>query len=99
MARRKKSAVRTGHGVMCNICGVNCGKGGALKKHVEGTHQVAYNDYKVCFYGSVATTIADSWDDSINTSSGMTVMTHVLVRRFVGNPGKRGVPRAARVAK
>jgi hypothetical protein len=28
---------------MCNICGKNCGKGGALKKHVEGAHEVIYD--------------------------------------------------------
>jgi len=95
--RRKKGAVRRGHGVMCNICGINCGKGGPLKKHVEGAHEIDYDDYKTCFYGNdVKTIIADSWDDSVSTKSGKTVITHVLVRRFVGNPGPRGATRSVR---
>lgn len=99
MAARKKGAVRKGHGVMCNICGVNCGKGGALKKHVEGAHDVDYENYKTCFYGDVKTILADSWDDSVKTKNGETVVTHILVRRFIGDPGIRGVTRAARRAK
>ena len=99
MGRRKKGAVRTGHGVMCNVCGINCGKGGALKKHVEGAHRIRYHHYKKCFYENVSRIIADSWDGSVATTSGKTVMIHVLVRRFVGSPGKRGVTRAARVTK
>jgi hypothetical protein len=91
MARRKKHAVRPGAGVMCNVCGVNCGKGGALKKHVEGAHKVDYKQYKTCFSGCVKTLIADSWDDSVKTSTGKIVITHVLVRRFIGDPSKRGV--------
>ena len=96
MAARKKGAVRKGHGTMCNICGLNCGKGGALKKHVEGAHNVDYESYKTCFYGNVVTVIADAWDDSVNTVKGQTVISHVLVRRFIGDPGERGVTRAAR---
>jgi hypothetical protein len=88
---RKKHAVRPGAGVMCNICGLNCGKGGALKKHVEGAHNVEYEQYKECFYGEIATLIADTWDDSVSTTKGKTVITHVLVRRFVGDTGPRGV--------
>jgi hypothetical protein len=83
---------------MCNICGLNCGKGGALKKHVEGAHDVNYDQYKRCFYGEVKTIIADSWDDSVSTANGRTVVTHVLVRRFVGDPGPRGATRSARRA-
>lgn len=90
MTRRKKYAVRKGAGVMCKVCGLNCGKGGALKKHVEGTHKVNYDHYKTCFESKVATLIADTWDDSVKTSNGHTVITHVLVRRFVGDPGERG---------
>ncbi len=96
MSRVKKGAVRRGRGVMCNICGRNCGKGGALKKHVEGTHEVPYDRYKRCFYGDEQIIIADSWDDSILTSSGDTVVIQVLVRRFMGNPGPRGATRNAR---
>jgi hypothetical protein len=99
MAMRKKGAVRKGHGIMCNICGINCGKGGALKTHIEGAHNVTYDDYKKCFYGMHKNLIADSWDDSVTTSSGKTVITHVLVRRFVGEPGPRGATRSARIIK
>ena len=86
MARRRKYAVRPGAGVMCNICGRNCGKGGALKKHIEVAHDVEYKAYKECFYGSIKTLIADTWDDSVKTSEGNPVITHVLVRRFIGSP-------------
>lgn len=99
MARKAKYAVSVGAGVMCNICGRNCGKGGALKKHVEGAHSVGYDAYKKCFYGEVTTTIADGWDDSVSTSNGNTVITHVLVRRFIGNPGPRGATRSVRPQK
>ncbi len=95
MSGRKKGAVRSGKGVMCNVCGLNCGKGGALKKHVEGAHDVPYDKYKTCFYGYVKTQIADAWDDSVNTSKGHPVITHVLVRRFIGDPGPRGATRSA----
>jgi hypothetical protein len=97
MAAKAKGAVRVGHGVMCNICGVNCGKGGALKKHVEGAHSpVTYEAYKICFYGSPKTVLADAWDDSVSTSGGNTVVTHILARRFVQEPGPRGATRAVR---
>jgi len=96
MSRRQKGAVRVGHGVMCNICGINCGKGGALKKHIEEAHDVAYEDYKKCFYGSAKTILADGWDDSVSTTNGKTVVTHILVRRFIQEPGPRGATRAAR---
>lgn len=99
MPRRKKGAVRKGRGIMCNICGLNCGKGGALKKHVEGSHEVDYEIYKKCFYGHAKNTIADSWDDSVSTTKGDTVITHVLVRRFVGDTGHRGATRAAHIKK
>lgn len=94
MARRKKGAVRTGKGVMCNICGLNCGKGGALKRHVEGAHEVDYVQYKKCFYDEAKNILADTWDDNVSTSNGDTVIVHVLVRRFVGDPGPRGATRS-----
>jgi hypothetical protein len=50
MARRRKGAVRKGHGIRCLICGKDCGKGGALAHHVP-THQVTYDQYKRCFNG------------------------------------------------
>jgi len=99
MSGRKKNAVRKGKGIMCNICGKNCGRGGALKVHIEGAHDVNYEDYKKCFYGEPKNVLADSWDDSVQTSGGKTVITHVFVRRFVGDPGPRGVTRSARVKK
>lgn len=100
MAGRRKGAVRTGHGVMCNICGKNCGKGGALKTHVEGAHSpVTYEAYKICFYGEPKNVLADAWDDSVSTKSGDTVVTHVLVRRFIQEPGPRGATRAVRKQK
>ena len=50
--RRKKGAVRPGHGARCLICGRDCGKGGGLKKHVQETHNVVYDiGYKRCFKG------------------------------------------------
>ena len=70
MAARKKGAVRKGHGTMCNICGINCGKGGPLKKHVEGAHEVDYKQYKACFYGKMKTLLADTWDDSVKPRMG-----------------------------
>jgi hypothetical protein len=99
MPARRKGAVRPRHGVMCNICGTNCGKGGALKKQIERAHLINYEEYLKCYYGKVKTIIADSWDDSIRTANGRTVITHVLVRWFICEPGKRGVPRAARVRR
>jgi hypothetical protein len=96
LARKKKGAVRSGHGVMCNICGRNCGKGGALKTHIKGAHSVDYEEYKRCFYGDVSTVLADAWDDSVATSSGKAVITHVLVRRFIGETGWHKVTRSAR---
>ena len=81
---------------MCNICGRNCGKGGPLKTHVESAHGVNYEDYKNVFYGDDVKILADAWDDQVATSSGKTVIIHVLVRRFVGDPGHRGVRKTAK---
>lgn len=100
MAEKPKGTVRPGHGVMCNICGINCGKGGALRKHVEGAHApVTYEAYKICFYGKQKTILADAWDDSVSTSKGNTVVTHILVRRFIQEPGPRGATRTVRKQK
>ena len=100
MVARSKGAVRLGHGVMCNICGRNCGKGGALKTHIEGAHPpVTYEAYKICFYGEPKNILADAWDDSVSTKNGDTVVTHVLARRFVQEPGPRGATRAVRKQK
>lgn len=97
MPARKKGAVRRGHGSMCNICGLNCGKGGALSTHVKGAHGIDYGDYLTCFYPDGATIVADSWDASVTAEDGSISVTHVLVRRLIGDPGKRGVTRTARV--
>jgi hypothetical protein len=97
MSARRKGAVRPGHGVMCNVCGKNCGKGGALKKHVEGAHDVSYDAYKKCFYGEAKTYIADAWDGSVSTSDKKPVITHVFVRRFIGEPDWRTPTRSARL--
>jgi hypothetical protein len=94
MPRRRKGAVRPGQGSMCNICGKNCGKGGALKTHIEGAHKIKYTDYKKCFYGEAKNILANAWDDSVSTSNKETVIIHVFVRRFVGDPGWRGVTRS-----
>jgi hypothetical protein len=85
---------------MCNVCGINCGKGGALRTHIQGAHKVSYDAYRRCFYGDdVKTIIADGWDDTIRTSKGQNVLVHVLVRRFINNPGPRGATRAARTVR
>jgi ssDNA-binding Zn-finger/Zn-ribbon topoisomerase 1 len=83
---------------MCNICGKNCGKGGALKKHVEGSHGVECEAYTKCFYTEAKNILANAWDDSVSTSNGQTVITHVLARRFVGDTGPRGATRSVPVA-
>ena len=95
MSRRKKGAVRPGHGSMCKVCGKNCGKGGALKKHIEGAHGVTYEDNKTCFY-SGSKVLVDAWDDSVSTSKGSTVATHVLARRFILPEGAKPVTRSER---
>ena len=98
MSKRKKGAVRRGHGVMCKICGRNCGKGGALKKHVEGAHSpVTYKAYKLCFYSEAKTVLADAWDDSVTTHGGNVVVTHIFVRRFINPAGSKRVTRSERL--
>ena len=54
MPRRKKGTVRPGRGARCLICGRDCGKGGGLRHHIEGTHLVPYDMYKRCFKGGEA---------------------------------------------
>lgn len=99
MARRKKGAVRKGRGSMCNICGINCGRGGPLRKHVEGAHGISYAAYKTCFYPPKSRSLADAWDDKGTTTRGKTVLIHTLVTRMVGQPGPRGATRSARIAQ
>jgi hypothetical protein len=96
MPTRRKGAVRKGHGVMCNSCGLDCGKGGARAKHVETIHDIDYDTYDWLFYDSAKKIIFNGWDASGKTKAGETAMTHMLIRRIIGNPGPRGVPRAAR---
>lgn len=99
MPKRKKNTVRKGHGTMCNICGKNCGRGAALKKHIEGTHGVTYEHYLICFYSNSKNVYADTWNADVKTSSGNKVLIHTLVRRFIGDPGKRGVTKNVRTKK
>ena len=83
MAKRKRAASHKRTRAMCNICGASCGKGASLKRHIKNSHDVDYDSYKKCFYGEVRTVLADSWDDSVETSDGQKVVYHVLVRRFI----------------
>jgi len=97
VAVRKKGAVRKGYGAMCNICGLNCGKGGPLKKHIEGRHPpVTYEAYKACFYPkSLGNKIlTNAWDDSVQTSNGSKAVVHVLVRRFIQDKDAKSVTRS-----
>jgi hypothetical protein len=68
---------------MCRICGLNCGKGGALKAHIELKHHpVTYEAYDICFSGKILT---DAWDDSVPvTRAGVKqkAIVHVLTRLF-----------------
>ena len=99
MPRRRKGAVRKGHGAMCNICGMNCGKGGALARHVESVHGVPYAHYKTCFYSS-SRVIANAWDEQVSSKdSNKAIVTHVLGRKFIRARGVRGTPRAANVPR
>jgi hypothetical protein len=85
---------------MCRICGLNCGKGGALKAHIELKHHpVTYDAYNVCFY-SAKKELADAWDDSLSTvvqASGTKrkVIIHTLTRMFLQDPNSRPVKTSA----
>lgn len=62
---------------------------------VEAAHPpVTYEAYKPCFYKEAKNILADAWDDKVSTSKGDTVVTHVFARRFVQDPGDRGVTRS-----
>jgi hypothetical protein len=75
MPRRKKGAVRPGHGARCLICGLECGRGGSLKTHVEGAHKVDYKlAYKRCFKGGNILTN----DASVAKGSDIMVQTRVV---------------------
>lgn len=91
MVRRRRNAVRKGYGTMCNICGKNCGRGGALKTHIEGAHDIDYNDYKRCYKEGNIKILTDAWCESGRTSTGRPIFIHVLVRKFYNEPGERGV--------
>jgi len=70
-------------------------KGWPLKKHIEGAHpEVSYSAYHVCFYGA-KNVLADTWS-APTTSGGTPVLIHTFVRRFVQDPGPRGVTRTVR---
>jgi len=60
-------------------------------------HGISYQDYNICFYDMTKTIIADSWDDTVKTTTGKSAVTHVLVRRFIGDPGPRGATSAVPV--
>jgi len=91
MAKRAKNAVRKERGTMCNICGKNCGRGGPLRVHLQGAHQIDYDDYKKTFYEDKKV-ITDTWNVAGKVSkTGQSVVIHVLVRRFAIDLGKRGV--------
>jgi hypothetical protein len=100
MPRRTKGAVRKGYGVMCKICGLNCGKGGSLKAHIELKHHpVTYGTYKVCFQ-SYKKLLADAWDDSLSTGvqpngTKHKVVIHTLTRMFLQAPDARPVKTAS----
>ena len=57
-----------------------------LEEAIEGTHSIPYDDYKKCFFGEAKTVVANTWDDTVSTSDGKAVITHVLVRRFIRDP-------------
>ncbi len=73
---------KSGNPARCNICGLVCGRGGALKKHVEGAHKVPYDKYSLCFARG-STTSVDVWEKSTLPNHASSV-THVWVRRFDG---------------
>lgn len=81
--KRKKGAVRPGHGARCLICGMECGKGGSLKKHVTMAHNVDYEiGYKRCFKGGdVLSTVCVP-----NKTGEIVVQTRVLK-----TPAKKGL--------
>jgi hypothetical protein len=79
MPRRRKGAVRPGHGARCLICGRECGKGGSLRTHVEGAHHVSYSDaYKRCFRGG------DSVLDEVAVDNAGDFLVHIRVLRVRG---------------
>jgi hypothetical protein len=74
MSRRRKGAVRPGHGARCLICGRECGKGGSLRRHVEGAHHVVYGEaYKRCFRGG------DSVLDELAVDNTGEFLVHIRV--------------------
>ena len=96
MARLKKGVVRPGHGTMCNICGLSCGKGGGLAAHLDMKHSVSYDAYKICFFGAERV-IMDSWNDSISMSKGgvkKKMVIHTLVRLFHQDQNSKPVTRS-----
>jgi hypothetical protein len=92
MPRRKKNAVRKGHGVMCNICGTNCGRGGALKTHLK-KHSIQYADYQNTFYNINREIICDKWAITDHITNKKKTMVHILICKIVGEPGLRGLPK------
>lgn len=76
--RRKKGAVRPGHGARCLICGMECGKGGSLARHVRDKHNVDYKlGYKRCFEGGEFL-FNDGQSNTIGLNGEIFVYTRVL---------------------
>jgi hypothetical protein len=96
MPQKNPGKARAGLGIMCNIRGKNCGKGGGLKMSLDKKHGVDDDVYKKCFYSGAKRTLAEAWDDSVSRSSGKPVLRHVLARRFARDPGARGATGSAR---
>jgi hypothetical protein len=93
--RRKKGQVRKGHGTMCNVCGMNCGRGGGLAKHMNAAHQLTYVQYKESYYGH-GEVLTNSWNEQVATNNDdEATYTHTLVRVFTRPRSKRGVPKSA----
>jgi HTH-type transcriptional regulator/antitoxin MqsA len=83
-------AVRKGRGMMCNICGLNCGKSGALRKHVEAAHGLPYERYKDSFYGQ-GDVVTNAWNRQVDTDNvDAATYTHILVRIFTRRRKARG---------
>jgi len=47
--RKKRKPTKTNNGARCAICGKQCGRGGALKMHVETQHPISYEHYREMF--------------------------------------------------
>jgi hypothetical protein len=74
---------------------MNCGKGGALAKHMKAVHNLTYDQYKDSYYGH-ADVITNSWNQQVATDNEEeATYTHTLVRVFTRQRSKRGAPKSA----